>query len=413
MPRPATVSLPCGRPPVPAAPRHISTDERRARLGVRHLLAPGAAAGDVSAVAEALVALHSSDPATVYLSAAARLAEPSLPAVASALYEERSLVRHHAMRRTLWVLTPEDARVVHAACTAALAPVEWRRLERLVVESGVADDGAAWVREARTETMAALRRLGQATARELGAEAPALRAKLHLAVGKPYAGTQGAHTRVLLNLGFEGEVVRGAPTGSWITSEYTWSPMEAWLPGGIGGLDAREAAAALAARYLARFGPVTTADLRWWAGWTAGTATRALADVGAVAVTLDDGPGWVLPGDEAPVPEPEPWVAFLPSLDPTTMGWKERTFALGELGAFGGPLFDRNGNGGPTVWIDGRVAGGWAHRPNGAVVYRLLANVPAGRRRELERAARRLGELLDGVRVRPRFPTALQKELEG
>ena len=353
------------------------------------------------------------DPATVYLSAAARLAEPSLAAVSTALYDDRSVLRHHAMRRTLWVLRPDDARIVHAACTAALAPAEWQRLERLVVESGVADDGPAWVREARAETMAALRRLGQATARQLGAEAPALRAKLHLAVGKPYAGTQGAHTRVLLNLGFEGEVVRGAPTGSWITSEYTWSPMEAWLPGGVAGLDAREAAAALAGRYLARFGPVTTADLRWWAGWTAGVATRALADAGAVAVTLDDGPAWVHPDDEAPVEAPEPWVAFLPALDPTAMGWKERGFALGELGAFGGPLFDRNGNAGPTVWVDGRVVGGWAQRPDGAVVHRLLADVPAARRRQLDRAASRLAGLLEDVRVRPRFPTPLQKELEG
>ena len=62
---------------VTAAPRHISADERRARLGVRHLLAPGTAAGDVPAVADALVALRSTGPATVYLSVAARLAEPS------------------------------------------------------------------------------------------------------------------------------------------------------------------------------------------------------------------------------------------------------------------------------------------------------------------------------------------------
>ena len=126
---------------------------------------------------------------------------------------------------------------------------------------------------------------------------------------------------------------------------------------------------------------------------------------------MDEGPGWVLPGDDAPAAEPEAWVAFLPSLDPTPMGWSGRSRSA-RLGAFGGPLFDRNGNGGPTVWVDGRVVGGWAHRPDGAVAYRLLADVPAARRRQLDRAARRLGELLGGVRVRPRFPTALQKELE-
>ena len=334
--------------------------------------------------------------------------------MSTALYDDRSLVRHHAMRRTLWVLTPDDARVVHAACTAALAPVEWQRLERLVVESGVADDGAAWVREARAETMAALRRLGQATARQLGAEAPALRAKLHLAVGKPYAGTQGAHTRVLLNLGFEGEVVRGAPTGSWITSEYTWSPMEAWLPGGIAGLDAREAAAALAARYLARFGPVTHRRPALVGRLDGRRRPRARsADAGAVAVTLDDGPAWVHPDDEAPVHEPEPWVAFLPALDPTPWAGRSGASPWASSARSAARCSTATATAGPTVWVDGRVVGGWAQRPNGAVVHRLLANVPAGRRRQLDRAASRLASLLDGVRVRPRFPTPLQKELEG
>ena len=38
----------------------------------------------------------------------------------------------------------------------------------------------------------------------------------------------------------------------------------------------------------------------------------------------------------------------------TFMGWKERDWFLGEHAE---PLFDRNGNAGPTVWRDGRVVG--------------------------------------------------------
>ena len=54
-----------------------------------------------------------------------------------------------------------------------------------------------------------------------------------------------------------------------------------------------------------------------------------------------------------------PWVALLPGLDSTVMGWKERAWFLG---GHQHALFDVNGNAGPTVWCNGRIVGGWAHR---------------------------------------------------
>ena len=52
--------------------RHIDDAERRARLAVRHRLLPARRTDDVVAIADDLVALHSSDPVTVYLSGALR-----------------------------------------------------------------------------------------------------------------------------------------------------------------------------------------------------------------------------------------------------------------------------------------------------------------------------------------------------
>ena len=86
--------------------RTVDDAERRARLAHRHLLLPDDRTDDLAALADALVVLHSSDPVTVYLSALVRMRTPSLAAVDRALYDERTLVRHHAMRRTLWVGTP-------------------------------------------------------------------------------------------------------------------------------------------------------------------------------------------------------------------------------------------------------------------------------------------------------------------
>ena len=396
--------------------RTITDAQRRRRLGWRHMLVATARTDDIATMADSVVALHSSDPSTVYLSAVARMQHPSIDAISAALYDDRTIVRHHAMRRTLWVMTPRTARWAHAACTAALATTEWQRLAKMVEDSGVATPGAAWVATARADTLDALTAMGVATARQLGKAVPALTAKLQLAPGKSYAATQGAHTRLLLNLGFDAAIVRGRPGGSWNTSEYPWSLADDWVPGGIAGEDVQIAVTELARGYVARFGPVTTADLQWWTGWTLGTSRKALAAIDAVEVELqaDDGPeiGWVLPGDVDNDQEgATPWIAFLPALDPTTMGWKQREWYLGDLAAFGGPVFDRNGNAGPTIWVDGRVVGGWAQRKSGEIAHQLLANVPAKRAKAIAAEAERLRELIGDARVNVRFPAPMQREL--
>ena len=50
-------------------PRTVTADERRARLARRHRLLPEDRTDDVARIADDLVALHSTDPVTVYLSA--------------------------------------------------------------------------------------------------------------------------------------------------------------------------------------------------------------------------------------------------------------------------------------------------------------------------------------------------------
>ena len=395
--------------------RTITTDQRRARLAIRHRLAPSARTDDVAAITDSVVALHSTDPATVYLSAMARMSHPSIEAVSAALYEDRTVVRHHAMRRTLWVFTPTMARWAHAACTTALAAIEWKRLAKMVEDSGIATDGAGWVATARADTLTALTSMGTANARQLGKAVPALTEKLHLAVGKSYAATQGTHTRLLLNLGFDGAIVRGRPNGSWTTSEYTWSVTDQWLPGGLGvaddEFDVDAAAAELASSYLARFGPATAADLQWWAGWTAGGTRRALAAIDAVEVAMNGTVGWILPDDTDEVAHASPWIAFLPGLDPTTMGWKERSWYLGDLATFGASVFDRNGNAGPTIWVDGQVVGGWAQRKSGEISFRLLAEMPPRRMKAIADEADRLRTLIGEARVNVRFPAPMQKGL--
>ena len=364
-------------------------------------------------VADDLVALHSSDPVTVYLSAAARMQAPSLVAVDKALYDDRSVVRHHGMRRTLWVGTPDVIRLVHAAATRKLAGPEHRRTAKLLAASGV-EDPDAWLADARGQVLAALHEHGPMTARQLGERVPALRLPLVLGAGSKNQVTASAHTRVLLQLGFEGDIVRTRPSGTWVNGAYTYAAMDSWLVGGLGDLDEREAARDLADRWLRRFGPATTADLQWWSGWTATLTRQALADCAAVPVELGSAtgsgsePGWLAAGDEAPVDDAGEWVALLPGLDPTTMGWKQREWYLPDPCL---DLFDRNGNAGPAIWADGGVVGAWAQAPDGEIRTRYLVDVHARTRRAVAVETERIADLVGDARFTVRFPGIAHRAL--
>ncbi len=383
--------------------------ERRARLAVRHRHLESARDDDVVAIADGMVALHSSDPVTVYLSAAARMVTPGLGALDTALYTERTLLRHHAMRRTLWVFGHDTARAAHRAATLDLLRGQRRQLLGMLEAGGVADP-AGWLATAGAEIVELLAADGPLTAREIGARLPARAIPVPVGSGT-FAGTQSAHSRVLLVLGFEGRVVRARPTGTWINGQYRWAASGSWVAGGVDApdLDPRRAAAELARRWLWTFGPGTRGDLQWWAGWTAATTGRALADVGAVEVELADGPGYLLPDDLDEVPTAGPSTALLPGLDPSTMGWKLRGFHLDPEHV---PLlFDRNGNGGPTVWVDGRIVGGWTQRRDGEIALRMLGDVGAEARAAVQRQAEELATLLGDVRFSVRFPAPLQAQL--
>ena len=393
--------------------RRVSIDERRARLARRHRLIRSELTDDVAAIADSLVALHSSDPATVFLSALARMRQPSIAAVETALYDERSVIRFHAMRRTLWVATPAVARLAHASSTTKLLAPEHRKFVKLLVENGITDDGDAWIASAKEQVLAVLHELGEASSRQLGETVPALRQPIELSPGKPYAAIQQAHVRVMLHLGFEGVVVRGRPSGSWINSQYRWSSMDDWVPGGIAGMAPREAAAQLVERWLRAFGPATTADVQWWTGWTVRDTRRALDDAGAVAVPMETPDGdvdaWLAAEDLDVVRDSSTWVALLPGLDPTTMGWKDRRWYLDpEVGSH---VVDRNGNAGPTIWLDGRVVGSWVQRKDGSIALGWLADVPPPRRAQVEERAGELEEQIGDTRFTVRFPAPIQAEL--
>jgi hypothetical protein len=358
-----------------------------------------------------MVGLHASDPTTPFLSAAARTRAFTAADLETALYEDRSLVRMLGMRRTLFVVPRDLAAVIDEACTRALGPPERRRLAGWIRSQGVAEDAEGWVDDVCTRTLAALRTRGEATAVELTTDVPELATKLSFGEGKTWGGEVGVSTRILFLLAAQGAVVRGRPRGSWISSQYRWAPTDRWLGAPLETIPHATASGALLARWLRTFGPATRADIRWWAGWTARQTALALDAIAVEQVTLEDGSdAFVLADDLRAVPRPKPWVALLPGLDPTTMGWRERAWYLG---AHAGALFDRNGNAGPTIWADGRVIGGWAQRHDGRIVVELLEPVDRPTADRIEDRREALERWLGEVRLTPRFRTPLERTLRG
>jgi hypothetical protein len=300
--------------------RKVSDDERRARLAVRHALAPAFRVESPEAATRAMTVLHATEPATVYLSCWARVGSLEPADVDRALYVDRTLVKQLAMRRTLFVFPRDLLPAVWASASARVAGSERARMSKDAVKAGLAVDGNDWLDRARAEVLAAL------------ADAPDGRSAV--------------------------EIRRAVPM---IDVKVVVSDGQVWS----------------APRILIHLG--------------------ATAELDTVPVSLDNGTaGWLLPGDLDEAPDPGPWAALLPVLDPTVMGWKGRDFYLGPHRE---QLFDRSGNAGATAWVDGRVVGCWRQDDAGVVRVRLLEEVSARARRALDAEAARLTAWLGGVRV--------------
>ncbi len=307
-------------------------------------------------------------------------------------------------------MPPDLAAIMDVACSRDLVAAERRRLITMLEDQDVADDGDAWLSRVEEATVAAMSELGEATAGELKEFVPELGERLMFGEGKQWGGTVGVSTRVLFLLATAGRIVRGRPRGTWKSSQYRWAPAGEWIDGGLESVDSEWAESELLRLWLASYGPGTMTDLRWWTGWTLRKTRAVLNRLEVAEVELEDGSGFVLTDDLDPI-EPEGGAAaLLPALDPSVMGWKERGWFLGEHQKM---LFDTNGNAGPTIWVDGRIVGGWAQRPDGDIAVRLLDDVGTEAAAAIDDEAAALQDWLGDDRFKPRFRSPLDRQLAG
>jgi hypothetical protein len=386
--------------------RTIPNAERRARLARRHGFAQ--LAPSVPALAGQMAGLHSTDPVSVYLSLASRRVVDTPEGVDIALYEERSSLRMLGMRRTLFVVPVDLISAVQRSYTDGFVAKECKRFARWLEHAGITDDGESHIDRMFGLALSFLEQAGEASTREMTAALPELDQRFVPPVGPRWATPISVGSRVIHLLTASGMAARVRPLGTWISSQYRYAPLDRWLGAPIAALDEQEARNRLALAWLSSFGPGTVTDLKWWTGWTLGHTRRTLEALGTVEVALESGTGHVLADDIEPVEPVDPWAGLLPSLDPTSMGWKERDWYLGEHAH---RLFDRNGNAGPTVWWDGRVVGGWAQRSDGEIVVEYLEDVGADAKTAVKTEVARLVRFLGPTRFTPRFPTPLEHHL--
>lgn len=353
-----------------------------------------------------MVCLHGTDPATIYLSARARTEEFTTADLDRALYDARTLVKQMAMRRTLFVVPQELAGAVQSGASDRVAASEARKLIKDVEKAGLHADGADWLCRAKDAVLETLADGRETTSTELGEELPVLAGAVTYGAGKSWGSEVPVGPRVLTILSAEGKIVRASNRGGWTVSRPNWTSMSSWLGAEL--TPHPDGHTELVRAWLRAFGPGTRQDIKWWLGSTIADVKRSLAKLEAVEVDCDRSVGYLLPDDLDDEPAAEPWVALLPALDPTTMGWKDRAWYLGDHQPL---LFDTAGNAGPTAWCDGRIVGGWWQAPDGQVVLHLLEQVGAAAETDLRAEADRLTEWLAGTVVLPRFPSPLAKQV--
>ena len=390
--------------------RRFTIDQRRRAMVRRHHLRGDADTPEE--VTTALIALHATDPASVYLSVLARSARSTLADVSDAMYERRSLVRWMAMRRTLFVFPTADIPGIQAAISTPLAEVLRRRLISRIRRNGtdpaIEGEPDAWLGEVERRVERSLGTLGQATGAELSARVSALTTTLK--PGAPSEQSQNITSPLLTLLGTEGRILRGAPTGPWTSRHHRWEPVDRWWPDGIPKLDPGDSQRALARRWLDRFGPATVEDLRWWTGWNKSTVRGVLNELPIDEVDLHGHAGIALSADtgDGDANDAGPCATLLPALDPTPMGWKDRAWFLDVDPHL---VFDRAGNIGPTLWWDGRIIGSWAVAGDGEVRTVMISDEGTDAATAVDAEAARLQQRLDGTVIVPAIRTQLERSL--
>jgi Winged helix DNA-binding domain len=335
----------------------------RAALARQHLLEPSTLSA-VDLVAH-LGGVQAQEPQEPFVGLWSRMTAFD-PGELSRLLEDRALVRVHLMRRTIHLVTADDAwnwQPRHRTLLRQKYAAVYRRQLAGVDLDRLADQGRALMADGRD------RSLGE-VGRELAAHWPGLTARV---LGE-------AVVAALLPM------VQIPPRGTWrSTAGARYVPLHSWLdrPPPPESVDAD-----LIRRYLGAYGPAAGADLRAWCGLS-GLPASVAAIRDELAEFRDergrlllDLPGAPRPGPDTPAP-----VRFLPAFDNAILGYHDRSRIIDDEHRGLSVAGER------AVLVDGRVAATWTVTA-GAVAVTPLRRLTRSENTEVTEEADRLTAFL-------------------
>jgi hypothetical protein len=352
----------------------------------RHGLDARAPAAELLAVTSRLCGVHAQLMSSAELTLWARLEDLDPEAVATALWEDRTLVKTWAMRGTLHLL-PADELGLWLAGTGTfdhyLKPAWFKAFEITEEE---------------------LHELIDAVADALGGE-PLTRAELADAVAER-AGDESLREKLgqgfgayLKPVAFRGRLCFGPGDGQRVrfTRPDVWLGHELEHPG------PEDALREIVRRFLAVHGPATRDDFqRWWSrGITPAAAGRLLRAVEeAEEVEIGGEPLWMLPADarDAATAAPVEGVRLLPAFDQYVVAATKQAEHFLD-GDFAARVYRPQGWLSPVVLVDGVMAGVWRHERKGkriAIEVEPFGKLSRARRTEVEAEAERLATFLGG-----------------
>ncbi|MBM7814426.1 winged helix DNA-binding domain-containing protein [Saccharothrix algeriensis] len=260
------------------------------------------------------------------------------PAALDDLLTGRRVVRTHLMRRTVHLVTAQDA-------------LEWRARHEPMLRQRVLGVYRREFDGVDLEELAAAARAVFAddeprTMSEVGRT---------LAARRPAAGPRALGEMAVVALVPTAQL---PPRGLWRRKAGArTAPLAAWLgresdPPAADGAD--PVGEALVMRYLAAFGPAAVADLRAWCG-LAGLPDAVEATRGKLVTFRDERGRQLLDLPDAPRPDPDTPapVRFLPAFDNAVLGYHDRSRIIDDAHR------GLSVTGARFVLVDGRVVGTW------------------------------------------------------
>lgn len=331
-----------------------------------------------------LCGLQAQEPQEPYIGLWSRLREFE-PSALSELLSGRSVVRMHLMRRTVHLVTADDA-------------VAWRARHEAMLRQRVL---GVYRSEFEGTDLDELAAAGRAVLAD-GESRTTTELVSALTDGRPGPGRRALGEMVVAALV---PVVQAPPRGLWRTRAGVRNVLlSSWLgrsadPSPPGGSD--PVGRALVLRYLAAFGPAASADVRAWCGLAGLPA--AVAALREELLTFRDERGRELldlPGAPRPDPDTPAPVRFLPAFDNALLGYHDRSRIIDDAHKGLSVAGER------VVLVDGRVAATWRDDAGTVAVTPLRRLSRADREAVAEEGSELSAFLSDGASRGVRVDTA-------